>query len=73
MTDQPRTYCITDANGHFRLNATHNFHLAIIGASEGVDWPRGHNYDRVTVSHPDYFPGEFGVWAQGDLFLEPRK
>src|ERR1035437_8567841 len=40
---QPKTRTrTTDAAGHFRFKASHNFHWAIVGVGEGHDWPPNH-------------------------------
>ena len=62
----------TDSLGHFRLRATHNFHLATVGP-EGADWPRGYYYELVTVACPDYLPHEIRGYGGGnfEILLQP--
>lgn len=52
----------TAAAGHFRLKASHNFHLAAVIDGEG--WPRAHFYDVVTISHPNYLSYEIKGWGK---------
>jgi hypothetical protein len=72
--DSPETRTrTTDAAGHFRLKVSHNFHLAIIGAGEGQDWPPPRHYEAVTISYPNYLSYEIQGWGEVNVLLEPVK
>jgi hypothetical protein len=63
---------ITDAAGRFTLTATHNFHLAAAGP-EGADWPRGHQYELVTIVCSNYLAHEIEGWGELRVLLQPAR
>lgn len=78
LTAHPEISCISDAEGRFRLKATHNFHLATIGLGESQDWPHKEFWGcAITVTHPGYKSfvqrGRDGEWIadKGDILLSP--
>jgi hypothetical protein len=79
LTDNPadlrassKVCCTTDAMGHFRHKATHNFHLAVIGLGESQDWPKSHECDRGRVFHANYMMQKFEGWGEVNIELQPK-
>jgi hypothetical protein len=60
----------TDAQGRFKLPASHNFHLGIIGV-EGNGWPPGYRYQLVTISYPNYLSYVTGGSGHTEVLLQP--
>lgn len=60
----------TDAQGRFRFNVSHNFHLASVGP-EGADWPPGVSYEYVTVSYSGYLSYETEGLGEIEILLQP--
>jgi hypothetical protein len=75
LSEHPEVSCTSDSTGHFRLKATHNFHLAVIGDGEASHWPAEEFWwPHITVWHPNYLSLQINdnYYAdKGDIFLEP--
>jgi hypothetical protein len=74
LVEKPHHPTYTDANGHFDLKATRNFHWLYV-PPEG-DWP-GRKGNGIEVSNPNFFSGNIspnmvGFMDAGDLLLEPK-
>jgi hypothetical protein len=68
---------MSDAEGRFRLKATHNLHVAAIGLGESQDWPPKEFWGcAITVTHPGHESfvqhGRDSEWTadKGDILLE---
>jgi hypothetical protein len=77
LTEHPKVSCKSDAEGRFRLKATHHFHLIFVPAGEGGHWPSG-GIDwapYVTVSHSNYVPSEVRGFSsdKGDVLLKVKQ
>jgi hypothetical protein len=79
LSEHPTVSCTSDITGHFRLRATHNFHVAVAGP-EGADLPRGEDWGlAVTVSHKNYVTyvqhglDDHRLTDKGDILLEPKR
>ena len=81
LTEHPKVSRASDAEGHFRLKKTHNFHLLVgPGCSSGGGWPAGDYWGcAITVSHTNYETyvqrGSDDRWLndKGDILLQPRQ
>jgi hypothetical protein len=52
-----RVTALTDAEGSFRLRASHNFHLLLYwNPSFTAGWPAGSYSDKIEILHPGYPP-----------------
>lgn len=78
LSSHPNISCISDSTGHFKLNATHNFHLGSV-PPEG-DWPpRKYWGAAITVLCTNYVtfvqhgPDDWRLTDKGDILLEPKK
>lgn len=70
--DHPSTSTKTDARGSFYFKARQNFHLLRLPPGDGA-WPRGTYFDKVVVTHTNYYLYEFYAFHQeGDIFLKPK-
>ena len=79
LSEHPEVSCTSDGTGHFRLRATHNFHVASAGP-EGADLPPGKDWGiAVTVSHNNYVtyvqqgPDDHRLNEKGDILLQPKQ
>ena len=76
LTEYPKVSCTSDADGYFRLKATHNFHLLFIVAGEAGHWPSGKDWlPYITVARTNYAAHRIRgiVPPEGDIFLKPKQ
>jgi hypothetical protein len=68
---KPHHPTYTDANGHFDMKATRNFHWAYL-APEG-EWPNNKD-STMEITHTNYLP-LVGGWSGdvGNILLEPQQ